>query len=389
MNERKSVLFACYGLGIGGIEKCLVNLINVMPEDQYDIDLLIMNPEYDMLPMIRRNIQLVDAFSYILNTEFTMQEIRKRGGLWKYRHMLLPYLEHRVRIKLGLPLWTQFRSLEKEYDIAVAYSQNGLAPYYVIDKVQSKRKVLWYHNGAYEKTGKAYAADMQYYPKFDYVVAVSENCAQILKEKFSDISQNILCLYNICDRTAILQGADAYVPSSFESGKIHVTTVGRLSPEKGLDIALDVCELLKNRGMNICWHWVGDGPMMAQAHKMIIEKNLTQHFLLHGNQSNPYPYMQCADIYVQPSHYEGFSTTITEAKVLCKPIVATDVGSARIQLHNGETGIIVPVSVHEMAVQIEKFQIDQNIGKKFSEKLKEEMQLPQQEFLEYTRTVFA
>ena len=33
----KSVLFSCYGLGIGGIEKCLVNLINAMPEDEFDI----------------------------------------------------------------------------------------------------------------------------------------------------------------------------------------------------------------------------------------------------------------------------------------------------------------------------------------------------------------
>ena len=31
----KSVLFSCYGLGIGGIEKCLVNLINAMPEDEF------------------------------------------------------------------------------------------------------------------------------------------------------------------------------------------------------------------------------------------------------------------------------------------------------------------------------------------------------------------
>ena len=32
MDKKKSLLFVCYGLGIGGIEKCLVNLINALPE---------------------------------------------------------------------------------------------------------------------------------------------------------------------------------------------------------------------------------------------------------------------------------------------------------------------------------------------------------------------
>ena len=139
MGQQKKLLFVCYGLGIGGIERCLVNLLNILPEDEFDVDLLVLNPKYALKDQIRRKVNFLDAFSYIYNTEFTMGEIRKRGGLWKYRRMLLPYLDHRVRIKLGLPLWTTFRPLEKHYDVAVAYSQNGLAPYYVADKVTADR----------------------------------------------------------------------------------------------------------------------------------------------------------------------------------------------------------------------------------------------------------
>ena len=106
---KKSLLFVCYGLGIGGIEKCLVNLINALPEARYDVDLLVMNPEYAMMPQIRRNVTFLDAFRYTLNTEFTMQEIRKRGGILRHLDLLLPYIDHRVRIKLGLPVWTKFR----------------------------------------------------------------------------------------------------------------------------------------------------------------------------------------------------------------------------------------------------------------------------------------
>ena len=82
--SRKSLLFVCYGLGIGGIEKCLVNLLNTLPEENYEVDLLVMDPIYDMLPQIRRKIHMVDPFEYTLNTEITMQEIRKRGGISKH-----------------------------------------------------------------------------------------------------------------------------------------------------------------------------------------------------------------------------------------------------------------------------------------------------------------
>ena len=212
---KKSLLFVCYGLGIGGIEKCLVNLINALPEACYDVDLLVMNPEYAMMPQIRRNVTFLDAFQYTLNTEFTMQEIRKRGGILRHLDLLLPYIDHRIRIKLGLPVWTKFRPIEKEYDIAVAYSQNGISLNYVIDKVTAKRKVLWYHNGAYEFTGKQYELDKRYYGRFDYIVAVSQDCAKVLRDKFPLISEKIVVLRNICDPDSIRKNARLFVPETF------------------------------------------------------------------------------------------------------------------------------------------------------------------------------
>ena len=349
MGQQKKLLFVCYGLGIGGIERCLVNLLNILPEDEFDVDLLVLNPEYALKDQIRRKVNFLDAFSYIYNTEFTMEEIRKRGGLWKYRRMLLPYLDHRVRIKLGLPLWTTFRPLEKHYDVAVAYSQNGLAPYYVADKVAADRKVLWYHNGAYEKKGKDYARDQRYYPRFDYVVAVSRYCAQMLREKFPCLERKITVLRNICDREHVLRGAKAFIPDSFFGDAARIVTVGRLAPEKGPELALEACRLLREEGRKIVWHWVGDGPMMKTIRAQAEQMGLGDCFRLEGDQVNPYPFMKYAKIYVQPSRYEAYSTTVTEARVLMKPIVTTAVGGMEDQLTDGITGRIVPISAQALA----------------------------------------
>lgn len=389
MDKKKSVLFVCYGLGIGGIEKCMVNLINALPEERYDIDLLVMEQIYDMKPQIRRRVNFLDAFRYTLNAEFTMREIRARGGLWKYREMLWPYIDHRIRIKLGLSEWIRFRPIEKRYDIAVAYSQNGLAPYYVIDKVQADRKVLWYHNGAYTKTKKEYCLDQKYYHQFDYVVGVSEFCASLLREKFGFDDKKLVVLQNICDVKRIRQDAVEFVPDSFSGNCMHITTVGRMSAEKGADLALEVCRMLCAEGRNICWHWVGDGEQAKAIQKRADQWGLHDRFLLEGNQRNPYPYIQNADIYVQPSYYEAYSTTVTEAKVLCRPMVTADVGGMRDQLSEGKNALIVPTEAGAIARAVKILLDNESMRNEFSEALKRERFDTEAVLTEYERSVFA
>lgn len=388
MNKKKSLLFVCYGLGIGGIEKCLVNLLNALPEEKYDVDLLVMNPEYAMAGQIRRRVNQLDPFVYTLNTEITMQEMGNHGGLWKNRRKLLPYFDHCVRIKLGLPLWTTFREIEKNYDVAIAYSQNGLAPYYVIDKTRAKRKVLWYHNGAYTQGGKQYKLDRQYYPRFDHVVAVSHDCARMLLEKFPMLEEKLLVLRNFCDSEDIRKKSQAFRPESFQKTGAHIVTVGRLSREKGADLALAACRLLRDGGRNVIWHWVGDGPIGPEIKKLRAQYGLQDVFFLEGNQDNPYPFVACADIYVQPSLYEAYSTTVTEAKILQKPMVVTDVGGMRDQLEDGVNGCIVPIDADAIAQAIQHLLDHGEVTQAMKRELEKERYQQETVLAQYEKTVF-
>lgn len=388
MNKKKSLLFVCYGLGIGGIEKCLVNLINVLPEERYDVDLLLMNPEYDMLDQIRRKIHLLDSFSYIYNTESTMQDMKHHGGLWKNREKLLPYFDHRVRIKLGLPLWTTFHPIEKRYDIAIAYSQNGLAPFYVMDKTNAGRKVLWYHNGAYDRQGKLRTLDNEYYPRFDFIVAVSHACKSVLLEHFPELADKILVLPNICDAKQVLDNALLFQPKGFGKDCVQIVTVGRMSEEKGPELALEACRILLARGWKLVWHWVGAGPLLDSIAKKRDHMGLKDSFILEGNQCNPYPYMQCADIYVQPSRYESYSMTVNEARILNKPMVITSVGGMRDQLQDGVTGWIVPIDAEAIAQGIEAFLKCPETMARFSQALAQRGENSANVLQEYENTVF-
>ena len=74
-----------------------------------------------------------------------------------------------------------------------------------------------------------------------------------------------------------------------------------------------------------------------------------------GQQTNPYPYFAQCDIYVQTSSFEGFGLTLSEAKILHKPIVTTNFPSAYDQIVDEENGLIAdmtPESVAEMIIRL-------------------------------------
>lgn len=386
---KKKILFSCYGLGIGGIEKCLVNLINALPADRYDVDILLMNPEYDFRDQIRRPVRLLEMFNYVANVEDTIAEIRRRGGVLRNPGLTLRWCLFRLELKFGRKPWRWFKPLPEHYDVAVAYSHNDLSPYYIIDKVKAGRKVFWYHNGAYERTGWRYERDSRYYPRFDYTVAVATECEALLRERFDFAPGKLIRLLNICDAEAIRARAVEFIPDSFRKGAFHIATVGRLTAEKGAPLAVEACRMLRDWGLDICWHWVGDGNQRDAIRNCIAANSLEQQFILEGNQENPYPYIRNAHIYVQPSHYEAYSTTVTEAKVLCKPIVATNVGGMRDQLTPGENGLIVPIDAQSLANAVRTLLDNEMMRGSFAEALKNAPYSSVHTIEEYERTVFA
>lgn len=389
MMMKKKILFSCYGLGIGGIEKCLVNLVNALPEDRYDVDILLMNPEYAFRDQLRRPVRLLPMFDYVANVHDTMPEVRRRGGVLRAPGLALRWVLFRLELKFGRKPWRWFRKLPEHYDVAVAYSQNDLSAYYVIDKVSADRKVFWYHNGAYERGGWQYARDRAYYPRFDHAVAVSTDCAEVLRKHFDFAPGRLIVLHNICDAQTIRTRADAFVPESFRRGPVHITTVGRMTAEKGAPLAVEACRLLRDQGFDICWHWVGDGNQSDTIRQAVGNYGLQGHFILEGNQNNPYPYIAKADIYVQPSHYEAYSTTVTEARVLGRPIVTTDVGGMRDQLTDGVNGLIVPIDPEAIADAVKRLLTHGELRSSFTRQLQNEAFSPEKALEAYDNTVFA
>ena len=344
----KKILFVCYGLGIGGIERCLVNLINELDSNLYDIDLLLLNPEYDLLDEITNEVTLLNTFKYSMDTENTYNHYKQEKNVLKRINKISRYIIFRLINKYGQRPWKVFNKVEKKYDIAISYSQNGLTPYYVIDKVNATRKYLWYHNGDYEGTGKKYKLDLEYYSKFDNVVAVSTDCQKKLSQYFSDMQDKIIVMNNIVDTERIINLANSDAAIEIDKDSFSILTVGRLTKEKGVELAVNVCKKLVDNGFNIKWYWVGDGNQFGFLKELVNKLELGDVFYLLGNKKNPYVYMNQCDLYVQPSKYEAYCTTTNEARILNKPVVTTDVGGMREQFIDKKTALIVKADIESL-----------------------------------------
>lgn len=53
-------------------------------------------------------------------------------------------------------------------------------------------------------------------------------------------------------------------------------------------------------------------------------------------------WVDSADVVVQPSVWEGWGMTVSEALVLRRPVVATDLPVLREQIYTGRNGLLVP-----------------------------------------------
>ena len=143
-------------------------------------------------------------------------------------------------------------------------------------------------------------------------------------------------------------------PESFSPERFHIVSCGRVSREKGMDIAVESCARLVAAGHDaIHWWIVGGGPAEAEVREEIRQLGMERYVTMLGMRENPYPYIAAADLYVQPSRFEAFGLTIAEALVLGKPVVSTDNGGAGEILQPGITGVLCPISAEGIAEAVE------------------------------------
>lgn len=372
----RDILIASFDLEVGGVERSLISMLNNFDYENNNVDLMLYSHTGDFMDLLTDKVNLLDENKkYKTFRKGIGQIIKDRNLLIGGARMLARYrgkkrntgnnvesvYQMQYMWKYSMPFLPK---IDKEYDVAISY----LWPHYFIaEKVKAKKKISWIHTD-YSTIETNIKEDLKIWDKFDYIMAVSEECRNAFLKKYPSLDQKVKVMENISSPEFIRKMSEDDVSDQIKSeDNFNIVSVGRLSHAKGIDNAVRALKILHDRGLsNIKWNVVGYGGDEEIIRELIKENNLEDSFILLGKKTNPYPYIKVCDLYVQPSRYEGKAVTVTEAKILGKPIVITDYPTAKGQIANGVDGYITELSVKGIADGIEKLYKNKELRNKLS-----------------------
>ncbi len=393
MEERKKILFVINTLGRAGAEKALLELLRQIDNDEYEMFLYILLGQGEMISGLPSYVRVLNKSLSHLSV-FTNEGRRKmaravlhafwsHGGWCRKLSFIfrnLTDMARKKRFQFSKLFWRTLSDgaerFETEFDLAIAWLEGGSA-YYVADYVKAKRKAAFVHID-YENAGYTKEMDLSCWGRYDRIFAVSGEVKEQFQTFYPEYAKKVSVFHNYMNQEAIRLLAKEPGGFSDDFDGIRLLTVGRLTYQKGYDIAIEAMRILKRSGKKVRWYVLGEGELRRSLEKKIAGFGLQDDFLLLGAVLNPYPFYVQADIYVHATRFEGKSVAVQEAQTLGCAIVVSDCNGNRELLTDGEDGIICTLTPEAVAGGIASLLEDEEKRKRLGH-MAEKRRIPQEQ----------
>lgn len=378
---KKKVAIITKKLIIGGIEKCLLEMLDAMDLDEIDITLFIEEemPQGGFQEFIPPQIKIKNIFADEESIKTKIIKNLKNRDLKKAIQLFLSGIKiyyynvyyKKPTCKIHQPICSTLDCYPDQFDLAISYHNPvSFSVLYTIDKIKATKKIMWIHSNINQYLDEV-DTYKDYFNKYDRIFAVSPGGRNSFIARYPYLDSSTKIFYNRIVKKNLQQKVDKNIRVFSKTNKSIILTTARLSPEKGVDFIPHVAKKLKEDGYLFEWYILGEGNK-----DLIIDNieqfDLSDNVFLLGGQTNPYNYFYECDIYVQPSRFEGYVTTVTEAKCFEKPIVGTNIVGINDQITNGVNGILVDTDVDSIYQGIKRLLDDAKLRSRLSNNLKNE-----------------
>lgn len=185
-------------------------------------------------------------------------------------------------------------------------------------------------------------------------IAISDYIGNFYRCIFGKYLKNIQTIYN-CPSFE-LHGNDCKHSSEHR----YLLSIGGLNPIKNTETMIEAVKLLRDKGVNVQYHILGDGPLRQKIENMISEYHLKDIVFLHGFRNDVKNFLCQCSIYVHPANLEGFGMAVVEAMSYKCPIIVSDSCALPELIVNGESGFVVPTyDAQAWCDKIEELLLDQ------------------------------
>ena len=318
---KKRILIFHFDLGNGGAEKVLINLLQFIDYQKYDVTLYLLFKHGVNLSSLPSNVRLL----YLFNR-------RPFRGIIHLLKLLSPRTLHKLLIK-------------DKYDIEIAYLEGS--PTRIISGCPYKSTKLfsWVHTtveGNFFKSYRTLNEAQKAYRRYDKVLFVSEYGKQVFKEKtgWTDLSLDVC--HNVVNVDEIRSKSKESISLELSPSKLNLCSIGRLTEVKGYVRLVRILGDLKNK-VKLDWNLyiLGQGEQKQLIESTIVEYGLQDSVHLLGYDINPYKYVGKMDMFICSSYKEGYSTAVTESIVAGTPVLTTDCSGMSEIFGDSNAGIIV------------------------------------------------
>ena len=127
-------------------------------------------------------------------------------------------------------------------------------------------------------------------------------------------------------------------PDDVPDGARILLAVARLTPQKGIDVAIRALPLLSDDTVLVV---LGEGPERDVLGRLAHELGVDHRVRLAGRVPDVAAWLRRATLLVHPARWEGFGLGVLEGMLAGLPVVASNVSSLPELVVDGETGVLV------------------------------------------------
>lgn len=331
---KTKILFFIFDLGNGGAEKVLVQLVNSLDPDKYDI-----------------TVQTI--FNHGVNNDSINSYVHRK---WLFNRLFkgMKYI-----IRIFPPSFLHKCLVNEQYDYEIAYLEG--IPTRVISGCNNKKTktFAWVHCqmdnvNTFFNTYLNNSEARKCYEKFNKIAFVSEIAQSSFLYKTGWKGLNTAVVHNTLDIDSIKRLSNEAVSINIDKNVFNLCSVGRLAWQKGYPRLVNVLGQIYREGFTQ-WHLyiLGQGEQRSEIEKNIADNNLQSHITLLGYDTNPYKYVSKMDFFVCSSYKEGYSTAVTESIIVGTPVLTTDC-AGMAEILGKEAGIIVENSESALMAGLKK-----------------------------------
>lgn len=343
----KNIVFRSGSLRMGGLERVLIDTLNIMDTKKYNISLII-EDDCEEENIFQEDIPK-DTKLYFLKPKSMIdkthyyRERRKKNIFNKIMYNYYMHKEHQFCLEKTKEVLEKIKDTNGEIDIFIDYDW-GATRY--IDKLALKNKVVWIHNSVSnlmkkESKIKRFGKRLK---KYDCIVSICDEMKEEIEKLYPNLKGKVRRIYNPFNFKNINELSqnqdDLKVEEKLLLEEDYILAVSRLDTiQKDYDTLLNAMKKAMEQGFSKKLFIVGDGPNKKDIESLIKELDIWENVKLLGRKKNPYVWMKNSSFFVHSSKYEGFGLVIVEAMSLKKAVIVSNckVGPKEI-LENGKSG---------------------------------------------------